>query len=129
MNDVTVDVEGFWFAGEAADALEKLLGFQPEVSTVEGLVTIHPRPRALTVDQAKAVRAFLETRPQKSAEARWEARNVAEVKRRDAVLRRIEKLRKPDHSLDLVDVLDILRAMAELLDVDVSDSHGGKNWI
>ncbi len=46
--DFRIDVKGFWTAGEVSELAEQLLGVAIECSTEDGVVVVHPRPRALT---------------------------------------------------------------------------------
>jgi len=54
MEDFRIDVKGFWTAGEVSELAERLLGVAVECTTEDGVVVVHPRPRALTtVERAR----------------------------------------------------------------------------
>lgn len=65
MVDFRIDVKGFWNAGEVSELAEQLLGVAVECTTEDGVVVVHPRPRALTtVERARLAEALVkEERP------------------------------------------------------------------
>jgi len=83
MEDFRIDVKGFWNAGEVTELAERLLGVAIECSTEDGVVVVHPRPRALTtVEWAQLVEELTKEERPSAAERQVaieaEARTMAE---------------------------------------------------
>ena len=118
--DIKFDCVGLWHAREVAALVEQQFGVRPEVSTTEGEVIIHPRPRVLSSREAEWLRGYLLKHSQKSSAERGNEFEQAERLRFDALMSRVARV-TDDTSVSLVaeDVRDALRAMAELMGVEL----------
>jgi hypothetical protein len=126
--DVSFEVEGFWYAGEVAGAVESLCGVRPEVSTGEGKVTIHGD--ALTAEQVEEVREYLAKNPQKSWAERIVEFEEKQEERRSVLTERV--LSGIGSSASLSELREAVGALAELVgvvneyDLEVSSGNGGR---
>jgi len=118
--DKVFDCAGLWYANEIADVVEVEFGFRPEVSTSDGEIIVHPRPRALEKQEIEWLREYLKEHPQKSSEDRMaEEKQAAEARRQETILRVTKVTDSAAVSLNAVEVRDAVRALAELAGVDV----------
>ena len=119
--DKVFDCAGLWYANEIADVVEVEFGFRPEVSTSDGEIIVHPRPRALEKQEIEWLREYLKEHPQKSSEDRMaEEEQAAEARRQETILRVTKVTDSAAVSLNAVEVRDAVRALAELAGVEVS---------
>ena len=119
--DKVFDCAGLWYANEIADVVEVEFGFRPEVSTSDGEIIVHPRPRALEKQEIEWLREYLKEHPQKSSEDRMaEEKQAAEARRQETILRVTKVTDSAAVSLNAVEVRDAVRALAELAGVEVS---------
>jgi len=116
--DKVFDCAGLWYANEIADVVEVEFGFRPEVSTSDGEIIVHPRPRALEKQEIEWLREYLKEHPQKSSEDRMaEEKQAAEARRQETILRVTKVTDSAAVSLNAVEVRDAVRALAELMGV------------
>ena len=119
--DVKFGCDGFWTADEIADVVEAEFGFRPEVSTSNNEVIVHPRPRGLEKQEVKWLRKYLEEHSQKSSEERMVEQEQAQELRRQERIARVSKVTEASGiSVNVDDLKDALRALAELAGVEVS---------
>ena len=119
--DKVFDCAGLWYANEIADVVEVEFGFRPEVSTSDGEIIVHPRPRALEKQEIEWLWEYLKEHPQKASEDRMaEEKQAAEARRQETILRVTKVTDSAAVSLNAVEVRDALRALAELAGVEVS---------
>ena len=125
--DTKIDCEGFWFAGEIADAVEAEYGFRPEISTSDGAVIVHPRPRSLSSREETWVREYLKGHLQKSSEERMAEEEQAEEIRRQQLQESIHKLTSDTGiTLRAADVREAIVALAELVGLEVGGAGDTK---
>ena len=118
--DIKFSCKGMWHADEVAVLVEQQFGFTPEVSTSDGEIIVHPRPRALEKQEIEWLREYLKEHPQKSSEDRMaEEEQAAEARRQETILRVTKVTDSAAVSLNAVEVRDAVRALAELAGVDV----------
>ena len=118
--DKVFDCAGLWYANEIADVVEVEFGFRPEVSTSDGEIIVHPRPRALEKQEIEWLREYLKEHPQKSSEDRMaEEEQAAEARRQETILRVTKVTDSAAVSLNAVEVRDAVRALAEMAGVEV----------
>ena len=118
--NIKFNCKGLWYADEVVGLIEQRFGFRPEVSTAEGAVVVHPRPRSMTEGEEDWLRVYLEEHPQKSSEDRMVEEEQAEELRREALAARVRKVTDSSEiSLKVKDVRDAMRALAELAGVEV----------
>jgi len=88
------------------------------VSTSDGEIIVHPRPRALEKQEIEWLREYLKEHPQKSSEDRMaEEKQAAEARRQETILRVTKVTDSAAVSLNAVEVRDAVRALAELMGV------------
>ena len=125
--DKVFDCAGLWYANEIADVVEVEFGFRPEVSTSDGEIIVHPRPRALEKQEIEWLREYLKEHPQKSSEDRMaEEKQAAEARRQETILRVTKVTDSAAVSLNAVEVRDAVRALAELMGVSVGIANDAK---
>jgi len=112
MEDVEIVVKGFWFADEAGALCEQLFGVRCECSTADGLVVVHPRPRALSEEELAQLRVALSlARP--SAEERAREIEMQLAAREAAHKSVIERLRQKakERRITVADLNDLVLAV------------------
>ena len=118
--DIKFRSVGMWYADEVAALVETEFGFTPEVSTSDGMIIVHPRPRALADREVEWLRDYLADHPQKLSEERMVEFEVAEEARRAELVAQIKKATDDsDEKLKDKDVRDALRAVAELAGIEL----------
>ena len=118
--DIEFKCVGFWRAGEVGGVVEERFGFCPEVSTTDGMVIVHPRPRTLSAGEAKWLEQVLASNPQKFSEERMVEFEVAEEARREELVAQVRKFTNGSEiSMNVKDIRDALRAVAELAGIEL----------
>ena len=118
--DIKIKCVGFWGADEVGALLEEEFGFSSEVSTSDGEVIVHPRPRVLVAAEIEWLREYLTVHPQKSSEERMVEFEVAEKTRRRELSDRVRKVTKSSEvAVKPKDLKDAIQALAEAAGIEL----------
>lgn len=106
--DTKIDVKGFWTAGEVSELAKSLFGVAVECTTEDGVVVVHPRPRALTENELARLREALSVKKPTAAERQVEME--AAMAARDA---RVAAFRTKARTgrVTLADLIDVVLAL------------------
>ena len=108
MSDEKFTVQGLWFADEVGALCEQLFGVRCECTTADGVVVIHPRPRALSEAELAQLRTALsEVRP--SAAERM-AEEEAKLTARQATIEQLRQKAK-EGKITAADLNDVVLAV------------------
>ena len=105
---------------KGSGAVEAEYWFRPEVSTADGKIIVHPRPRALSEEEEVWLREYLKGHPQKSSEERMTEEEQAEETRRAELVACIAKVTDSNEvSIPAKQVRGAIRALAQLTGVEL----------